>query len=379
MTDLRAPFPWFGGKSKVAHIVWERLGDVVNYVETHFGSGAVMLARPHAPTIETVNDIDCLLVNFWRATQYAPEEVAKHADWPVHETEMHAWHVELVKQKAAVREQLEADPRWFDAELAGKWVWGLCAWIGSGWCSGKESKQVPHLSGGDGKGPRDVAGQGVHSKSMHLPALVGGSGGQDDHPCAHYGKGVHSQGMRLSRQLPKVGGNNPDAGGKKTNHGDGVHSVAIRTHLYEVFSALSERLRHVRVTCGPAERILTPAVTWRHGTTGVFLDPPYPADAGSTGGIYTTTSEERAAFDGAFRYCLENGHDKRLRIALCYYEGTLSDDKDVSNALRSLGWDIVAWKANGGYGGQSGTNENSKRERIAFSPHCLSAVQRSLF
>ncbi len=77
---LRAPFPWFGGKSKVAHVVWEHFGDVVNYVEPFFGSGAVMLARPHAPTIETVNDIDCLLVNFWRATQYAPEEVAKHAD-----------------------------------------------------------------------------------------------------------------------------------------------------------------------------------------------------------------------------------------------------------------------------------------------------------
>ena len=23
---LRAPFPWFGGKSQVAHIVWERFG-----------------------------------------------------------------------------------------------------------------------------------------------------------------------------------------------------------------------------------------------------------------------------------------------------------------------------------------------------------------
>jgi len=35
--------------------------------------------------------------------------------------------------------------------------------------------------------------------------------------------------------------------------------------------------------------------------------------------------------------------------------------------------------ARGGYGGQSGDNVNAARERIAFSPHCLSAVQRSLF
>jgi site-specific DNA-adenine methylase len=37
---LKAPFPWFGGKSKVAPIVWERFGDVQNYVEPFFGSGA---------------------------------------------------------------------------------------------------------------------------------------------------------------------------------------------------------------------------------------------------------------------------------------------------------------------------------------------------
>jgi hypothetical protein len=380
---IHAPFPWFGGKRKPAPLVWDRFGNVVNYIEPFFGSGAVLLARPHAPTIETVNDIDCLLVNFWRATQYAPEEVARHADWPVHETEMHAWHVELVKQKAAVRAALEADSRWFDAELAGKWVWGLCAWIGSGWCSGKESRQVPDI----GARAENGGGRGVHSKPMRLPALGAGSGGQDDHPCAHYGKGVHSQGMRLSRQLPSIGGNNPDDGGTKSNRGMGVHSVANRTHLYEVFQQLRARLKHVRVTCGPADRILTPAVTWRHGTTGVFLDPPYPADAGSTGGIYTTASEERAAFDGAFRYCLENGADKRLRIALCYYEGTTvrpgldleGPAEDVSPALRSLGWDIVAWKANGGYGGQSGTNENAARERIAFSPGCNRVKQGSLF
>ncbi len=295
---------------------------------------------------------------------------------------MHAWHVELVKQKNAVRANLEADPRWFDAELAGKWVYGLCAWIGSGWCTpsgkGNLKLQVPLLS---------TAGQGTHSAPMRLPALGAGSGGQDDHPCAHYGKGVHSQGMGAAGKIPFLAGD-----GKGHAIERGVHSATVRTHLYEVFEQLRARLKRTRVTCGPADRILTPAVTWRHGTTGVLLDPPYPADAGSTGGIYTTATEERAAFDGAYQYCIENGHDKRLRIALCYYEGTKIyqyDDKerviaeapvrDVSDELRSLGWDVVAWKANGGYGGQSGTNENAARERIAFSPGCLKAVQGSLF
>lgn len=43
---LKAPFPWFGGKSKIANEVWRRFGDVPNYVEPFFGSGAVLLGRP---------------------------------------------------------------------------------------------------------------------------------------------------------------------------------------------------------------------------------------------------------------------------------------------------------------------------------------------
>ena len=61
------PFPWFGGKSKVSHIVWERFGDVPNYVEPFAGSLAVLLGRPHPPKVETVNDLDGMVANFWRA------------------------------------------------------------------------------------------------------------------------------------------------------------------------------------------------------------------------------------------------------------------------------------------------------------------------
>lgn len=43
---LKAPFPYFGGKSRVTREVWARFGDVPNYVEPFFGSGAVLLGRP---------------------------------------------------------------------------------------------------------------------------------------------------------------------------------------------------------------------------------------------------------------------------------------------------------------------------------------------
>ena len=65
-------------------------------------------------------------------------------------------------------------------------------------------------------------------------------------------------------------------------------------------------------------------------------------------------------------WALENGKNKDLRIALCGYEGD-------HNALEDAGWDVVAWKANGGYGNRSygKGRENAYRERIWFSPHCL--------
>lgn len=87
--NLKAPFPYFGGKSKIADIVWEAFGSVDNYVEPFFGSGAVLLCRPgfddSARWTETVNDDDGFISNFWRALRDDPDNVAFHADWPVNE------------------------------------------------------------------------------------------------------------------------------------------------------------------------------------------------------------------------------------------------------------------------------------------------------
>src|SRR3990167_4157719 len=78
---LNAPFPYFGGKSRVAAAVWERFGyDVGSYVEPFFGSGAVLLGRPRwTPErgwTETVNDLDGYVANVWRAIRAAPSDVA---------------------------------------------------------------------------------------------------------------------------------------------------------------------------------------------------------------------------------------------------------------------------------------------------------------
>ena len=91
MSDLRSPFPWFGGKRPVADVVWQRFGDVRNYVEPFFGSGAVLLCRPDPRGTETVNDKDGFLSNFWRALQADPDGVARHANRMVNEIDLAAW------------------------------------------------------------------------------------------------------------------------------------------------------------------------------------------------------------------------------------------------------------------------------------------------
>ena len=137
-TPLKAPFPYFGGKSSIAPEIWSRFGSVRNYVEPFAGSAAMLLARPKPwDGTETINDADGMVSNFWRALQHDPDAVAHHADWPVNEADLTARHIWLVNRRDSLTERLMADPDWFDPKAAGWWVWGMCCWIGGGFCSGK--------------------------------------------------------------------------------------------------------------------------------------------------------------------------------------------------------------------------------------------------
>lgn len=138
---LKAPFAYFGGKSRAADIVWQRFGDVPNYIEPFAGSLAVMLARPHAPRTETVNDVNGYLVNFWRSVKHQPEAVAYYADNPVFELDLHARHRWLRHEGAAIVEKLREDPYFYDAKVAGWWVWTASLLIG-GWRE-EEVKGIP--------------------------------------------------------------------------------------------------------------------------------------------------------------------------------------------------------------------------------------------
>jgi hypothetical protein len=351
---IDAPFPWFGGKKPVVSKVWAALGKVEHYVEPFFGSGAVLLNRPHAPKVETVNDADGLLANFWRSVQSDPEAVAHHADWPTNEVDLHARHLWLVSRRSEIT-RLMADPDAFDAKAAGWWVWGLCNWIGSGWCSGEgpwiahdgkltDSRQLPHLS----------AGRGINRQLPHM----GDAGQGINRQLPHMG----DAGQGINRKLPHMGDAGQGINRKLPHMGDAGRGEVILAW----FGALAARLRGVRVACGDWTRVCGPSVLRAGGgVCGVFLDPPYSQDDRAT--VYAHESD--AARD-CLEWCIANGSSPDLRIVLAGYAGEHDALADKH------GWRAVRWKAKGGYGSQGETRgrDNATRETLWLSPHCIGAA-----
>ena len=320
MTVLKSPFPWFGGKSRVASIVWSRFGNTKNYVEPFAGSLAVLLRRPKDhqygedlyniwPT-ETVNDKDGFISNLWRAIQADPDKVIHYADWPVSEVDLHARHSWLNARREKLTRKLEGDPAFYSSKVAGWWLWGISCWIGSGWCSGKGGWVV------------------------HNGELV-------QRPESDTSPGVF-------KQRPKLG--------KLKDVSTGFDLPPLTSWLQR----LSERLRRVRVCSGDWSRVLSRSATTVLGTTGVFLDPPY--DKKIRTDVYSTDS---VGLSGKVReWALEQGDDPKLRIALCGYDG---------EHVMPDTWEEVAWRG-GGYASQGKNTQGQKnqhRERIWFSPHCL--------
>jgi D12 class N6 adenine-specific DNA methyltransferase len=326
---LKSPYPFFGGKSRAAHLIWQALGDPPNVVEPFFGSGAVLLSRPHAPQLETVNDLNADIPNFWRAMQHDPAGLARLCDTPVSECDLHAFHTWLIEptRREAFVSRMMGDPDYYDLLRAARWCAGLCMWIGGGWCSGDGPWQSVdgHLVKSDG-------GDGVHRQLVHL---------------GNAGRGVHRRRVHLG------------------NAGVGVHTARARGEgLTTWFAALQERLRHVRVCCGDWTRVLGPSVTWKHGLTGIVLDPPYSAEEDRDPHIYTVDDLQVA--HAVRQWCLDNGTNPLLRIVFCGY-GTVHD------ALLAHGWRKTSWTANGGFGNQrkDGQYQNKYREVLYLSPACL--------
>jgi site-specific DNA-adenine methylase len=325
MKNLKAPFPYFGGKSRVAEEVWRRFGTVKNYVEPFFGSGAVLLRRPFPfEGTETVNDKDGMVSNFWRAVKADPDLVAEFANWPVNQNDLTARHYWLVDNTESIVGMLEADPEWYDAKAAGWWAWAVSQWIGSGFCAGKGPwKPV------DGKMVKTIKekGRGINRQMPNAQACMS--------------KGVHALSVSIDR----------------SDEGEGLN-------IYRWFQDLSDRLRRVRVCCGDWTKVCgNSVINVRTGHSAIFLDPPYSTEA-NRADVYLVEDFDIA--NKVREWCIEKGKDPKLRTALCGYEGEHND-------LEAHGWSVWEWKAVGGYGLNSGSRgrDNRSKERIWFSPACL--------
>ncbi len=145
--------------------------------------------------------------------------------------------------------------------------------------------------------------------------------------------------------------------------GRGLNGIENRepNKIYKWFDALSNRLRYVRVVCGDWSRIC--GGDWQDwvGDAGIFMDPPYGIDDRVK--VYANDSISIA--HEVRQWCLERGDKKSYRIVLTGY--------DEHKELFENGWTAQSWKTRGGYGntGNGRGKENSKREMIYFSPHCI--------
>jgi hypothetical protein len=430
----RAPFPAMGGKSAVAEMVWQRLGSVRNYVapmyrasdavmgaycEPFANSIALLLANPdydwengrwsvRYPPLETVNDLDCFIANFWRSVANDPEATAHWANWPVSEADLHSRHAWLVRQHDFA-EQMMADPDYYDPKIAGWWVWGACLWIGGGWCATEYSRASGLKLDGETterRRPKVAGPVGVHKRSLNGGGSRTADGGTaKKRPyVGHSGRGVHRKGLpqqmpsmdvgrgvtRKGLQRPHLSGSGLGINGRRLSQQKPV--LNGRSNIYvpgegvlaDYFEALSSRLRGVRILCGDWSRAVTDVVTWNNNSTrgpnaitSIVFDAPYSAEAGRTAGLYA--QDDLEVSHKVREWCLEwiessDGFEgyrydhPKLRLILCGYE-------DEHGPHMPDTWECVAWKAHGGYENQNRNKmeeeRNRGKERIWFSPNCL--------
>jgi site-specific DNA-adenine methylase len=389
MSPLKAPWPYFGGKSTVAHIVWAALGQPKHYIEPFCGSAAVLLARPDynpAKHMETICDKDGFVANAWRGMQFAPDELAKYCDWPVNHADLNARRKYLNDHQDLLAKLCE-DPEYFNAKMGGYWVWAMSCWIGSG-LTRKDS--IPRLDSGVGctkgiieKRPNlGNAGQGiVQDLTRNRPqvALQGGVHALGCIPSVRDDRGINNQIPLLNHETgvcrrPCYGASGAHGVHKTTLTADPDPLLDVRDPytpgLYDWFRQLSERLRRVRVVCGDWNRVCGGDWQDDRGTCGMFLDPPYnPKTCNRDPKIY---SEESATVaDEVREWCRKRGALKTYRIVLAGYydEHKILEDE--------YGWTVHKWSAHGGFAnrgkGKTRGEENRHKEALFFSPHCHSS------
>ena len=400
----KAPFPYYGGKSRVAQLVWEAFGGQLDrYLEPFFGSGAVLLKAPTPAKSEVVCDMSPHLSNFWRAIQADPDAVARHADFPTDHMTLHARHGWLRKWGVEQHDRVWNDAEYYDSMAAGWWAWGCSIWIGSGFA---ETNHVPekvpnvgpeaamrgtqqdfdrkhaqrpyvckHTDGGQG-----VSMQGRDAPDVpplvrgHHPTVCQGVESDWTHdkrprvfPHHAYGNVVAMQSKDVLDGMPIV---NHQVGGHGCNlqrlQLDGEGPMPLDgTRLQPWLRWLHERLRRVIVLHRSWESGVTDVMTMKaakgKAKVGIFLDPPYKTEHRSKalyGSDLKGQSDDiaTAAYEWAVAKSIER---PEIKIAYCCRHGDFPLPDEWTEDVR----------------GFAGVNDAERRENhkdcIMFSPSCF--------
>lgn len=292
----KAPFPYYGGKGTVRHQVWNHYGSVRTFVEPFAGSLGILLGRPK----DTFN---------WKGNPM--REIVNDLNGFV----VNAWRaIQLDPDKLALF--IETNCPVFESDLRAR----------------------QHYL--------------VREQDDLTKMLISDPEAYDLEAAAYWISGISSY---IGHGFPYDDGGRPHV----SSYGKGVHSLGRRDRLDDIFAALSQRLRYVKIFCGDWSRCVTSQIT-EHGLgpAAIFLDPPYTAEAGRTSDLYD--DDDLTVGHEVYRWCMDNGDDPNLRIALCGLEGEYDMPSD---------WKEVPW-------GGPGNFSTASRERIWFSPHCLDPTKK---
>lgn len=109
-TQIKPPFPYYGGKQLAAERIISLLPPHQHYVEPYSGSLSVLFAKPRV-AFETVNDLDGRLVNLWRVLRERPDDMARVCSMTPHSRAEHAAALDAVDDEP--EDELERARRTF--------------------------------------------------------------------------------------------------------------------------------------------------------------------------------------------------------------------------------------------------------------------------
>lgn len=108
----KSPFPWIGGKEKIAPYILQLFPPKLKqYVEPFGGSGAVLLALPPDPNrLDIYNDLDAELVNLYSCIKERSNVLLRELKFlPIHSRKLFEYYRDFVAHKEVYFQNVQAE------------------------------------------------------------------------------------------------------------------------------------------------------------------------------------------------------------------------------------------------------------------------------